>query len=91
MNRLLVNRPTVREKQSLRSSKVSAVVKMCRIFYLLCFQPFGSEKPPAGEAEKYTSVDAEGAAEDKGSKVPKESAPLLHTFNHIHLRVSTCA
>lgn len=44
---------------------------MYRIFYLLCFQPFGSEKPPAGEAEKYTCVTAEGAAEDKGSKVLK--------------------
>lgn len=79
MNRLLVNRPTVREKQSLRSSKVGAVVKMCRIFYLLCFQPFGSEKPPAGEAEKYTSVDAE----DKGSKV-------LHSFTPSLTFISGC-
>lgn len=48
-----------------------SVVKMYRIFHLLCFQPFGSEKPPAGETEKYTCVTAEGAAEDKGSKVLK--------------------
>lgn len=44
-------------------------MKLFRILYLLCFQLFGSETPPAGETEKFTLAAADVPAE--GSKVPR--------------------